>query len=80
MEPESHRLEQRQTESTAAFDQSLQRTNTREFGSVEEVLREDRAQTPPPTALAHRVAEGIRQAGPPPRPWWARWLGRRDDA
>jgi hypothetical protein len=41
-------------------------------------LREDRARTPPPAALAHRVAERIRQTGPPPRPWWARWLGRRE--
>jgi hypothetical protein len=40
------------------------------------VLRHDRAQHPPPAALATRLKASVAQLPPPPRPWWRRWLGR----
>ena len=77
MESKSRRLEQRQDESQTSLEASRLQPQVRQFSSVEEALREDRAQTPPPPALAQRVAEAIRQAGSPPRSWWSRWLGRK---
>lgn len=59
---------------TAATAQS-QQAGAREFGSVEELLRADRAQVRPPARLERRVRESLAQA-PPPRPWWRRWLRR----
>lgn len=47
-----------------------------EFEHAEEVLRHDRAQHPPPAALATRLKASVAQLPPPPRPWWRRWLGR----
>jgi hypothetical protein len=50
------------------------KTTAKEFGSVEELLRHDAAQTVVPPEIARRLEESARQA-PPKRPWWRRLLG-----
>ena len=45
--------------------------------SVEEMLRDDAAQTSPPPRLAHRVAESIAKEPKPERSWWQRLFSRR---
>lgn len=48
------------------------------FDSVEELLRHDAAQTGPPAQLRERLARAVENAPNPARPWWRRWLGRKD--
>lgn len=76
MEPRSRKLEQRQQERTVSEETTLQQSGVREFGSVEELLRHDAAQNPPPAALAKRIEESIRQE-PTRGSFWSRWFGRR---
>ena len=76
MEPRPRKLEQRQQQQTVSEETSLQQSRVREFGSVEELLRYDAAQNPPPAELAQRVEESIRRE-PPPASFWSRWFGRR---
>ena len=45
------------------------------FGSVEELLREDVKQTPPPEGIRTRLEDSLRQEPVPRKPWWRRWLG-----
>jgi hypothetical protein len=68
----------RLTQQQRAVEQSAARTETAaEFAQVEDLLRADRAQTPPPPALEARVRASLAQEPPPPpRPWWKRWWSR----
>ncbi len=76
MEPRSRKLEQRQQERMVSEETTLQQSGVREFGSVEELLRHDATQNPPPAELAKRVEESIRQE-PARASFWSRWFGRR---
>ena len=51
-----------------------QQTATREFASVEEVLRHDAGQTAVPPGIAERLAQSVQKVPPPERAWWQRWL------
>lgn len=53
---------------------SVQMTS-REFGSVEEVLREDAKQTEVPPEIARRLGESLRNEPRPERSWWQRLTG-----
>ena len=57
-----------------------QQTRTRakvEFGTVEEMLRHDAAQTRVPAEIEKRLAESLARETPPaPVPWWKRLFGR----
>ena len=46
-----------------------------EFGSVEDALRFDAAQTPVPPALRARVLGAV-EVEMARRPWWRRWFRR----
>lgn len=46
-----------------------------QFGSVEEMIRHDAAQTPVPPSVERRVAKSVAGLAPHPRPWWRRWFG-----
>jgi hypothetical protein len=54
--------------------QQEQRETAPEFGSVEEMLRYDAAQTLPPPSVAQRLQESL--AREKPRSWWQRWFSR----
>jgi hypothetical protein len=78
MDPQGSRLRQNQNQQA---QESLKESSTTEFksyNSVEDLLRQDAAQNPPPAALANRVASGISkssQAQVPVKSWWQRLLG-----
>ena len=75
MKPESRKLQQRQEQQ---LDQQLgaqSQQKLREFGSVEELLRHDAAQTPVPRELAGRVRESVAREPAPKAGWWRRLFG-----
>lgn len=67
-----HRSQEHQSTASA----SAQGANTREFASVEELLRHDAAQTPVPPIIAERLTKSIRDLPRPSRTWWERLLKR----
>jgi hypothetical protein len=75
MNPKIPKLQQQQKQE--AVEQTGQLRTAREFASVEEMLRDDAAQTGPPPRLAHRVAESIAKEPKPERSWWQRLFSRR---
>jgi hypothetical protein len=52
-----------------------QHTSAREFATVEEALREDRAGVSVPPAVEQRLSQSIANLPKPGRPWWKRFLG-----
>ena len=74
MQPDSpqSRLNQQQRSETVPVQQTQQGA---EFASVEDLLRHDRVQTPPPAGLEGRVRRSVAEEPVPARPWWKRWLG-----
>jgi len=52
-------------------------TSTREFASMEEVLRHDAAHTEVPPVIAERLTQSIQNVPPPERSWWQRVFRRR---
>jgi hypothetical protein len=54
--------------------QSQQKTSSREFGSVEELLRHDAKQTTVPPDIAQRLGRSLQNDPPPARSWWRRWF------
>jgi hypothetical protein len=65
---------QHRTEQELAQDQQLsgQRQAAREFGTVEEMLRHDAAQTQVPPAVGARLRESIAREPAPRASWWRR--------
>jgi len=53
-----------------------QQTSTREFASLEEVLRYDAGQTAVPPGIAERLAQSVQNVPPPERSWWRRVFQR----
>ena len=68
-----HDLREQHEEHTTA-EHHQQAAVTREYASVEEVLREDRNQVPVPPTLAARLAASVSAQGLKPAPWWRRWF------
>lgn len=68
MDPRSSKLQQKQE----TAEQMGQKPATREFASVEEMLRHDAARTEPPEAIANRLADSISREPKPGRAWWRR--------
>ncbi|HEY1172987.1 MAG TPA: hypothetical protein VGH19_16585 [Verrucomicrobiae bacterium] len=76
MEPKGQRLRQEHKQQSETSLNSASNTDTRLFNSVEEVLREDAAQNPPPDSLSHRVASSSsKDAASLPKPWWQKLIG-----
>jgi len=73
MKPDSPKS--RLTQQQRAVEQAAQQTQAgQEFAQVEDLLRADRAQTPPPPEIEARLKQSLaREAPPPARPWWKRW-------
>jgi hypothetical protein len=64
-----------QEQQQASEAQSQQKTSSREFASVEELLRYDARQTPVPPDIAQRLSRSLQDQPRPARSWWRRWLG-----
>jgi len=67
--PKRLRQEQRLEETQEQRRELREKT----FDSVEEMLRYDASQTPPPPSLAARLTASL-AAQPKPRAWWKRFL------
>ena len=66
--------QQNTEEQQSLTEHQAAKQETKEFGSVEELLRHDAQHTPVPPRVGHRLAESLAQS-PPVRPWWKRLLG-----
>ncbi len=55
--------------------QSTQAEATREFASVDEMLRHDALHTPVPPSIAVRLQESVQKEAPLSQPWWRRLFG-----
>lgn len=72
--PPSPRISQQQQ---TVEQQTIRETRSGlEFGSAEELIRYDAAQTQPSDTLAQRVKEAVDREPMPKRSWWDRLLGR----
>jgi hypothetical protein len=71
-----HRQVEQETSDQQAQSQS--QSNTREFGSVEEMLRYDAAHTEPPPTLKSRLLSTLSKEPESGRQnsWWRRLFGR----
>ena len=56
--------------------QQSQAQNTREFASVEEMIRCDAAQTQAPPQVGERLRQSLAREPQPTRSWWRRWFDR----
>jgi mannitol-1-phosphate/altronate dehydrogenase len=76
MKTHSSKLQHQQKEQTVETQRTAQQAAAREFGSVEEVLRFNAAQTPVPESVKSRLADSVRKEPAPERPrsWWRRLL------
>ena len=74
MEPQPSKLQHRQVEETTGQKQTIQQPAGREFASVDEMIRYDAQQNPPPADLANRVAESVADLPKPARSWWQKWF------
>jgi hypothetical protein len=74
MKPPSSKLQGQQVQATTAHQQAVQQAAGLEFASVEEMMRHDARQNPPPPELAHRVAESVAGLPKPARSWWQKWF------
>ena len=72
MQPDSP--QSRLTQQQRAVEQAAQQTQAgTEFAQVEDLLRADRARTPPPEQIESRLKQSLAREAPPPLPWWKRW-------
>jgi hypothetical protein len=62
----------RQEHQQEVVSEQRQETRAVEYGSVEELLRDDRSRSVPSPEVAARL--GVSLAAEPPRPWWKRLL------
>lgn len=67
--------EREQAQSQAHSKQESQET-TREFSSVEELLRHDAKNIEVPSKVAERLDRSISRIEPAPKPWWKRLFGK----
>ena len=76
--PSVTRLTQKQSavEQTLPAQSAITNSNARDFNSVEELLRWDTDQTPPPPTLGAWLRRTINREPRPARSLWARILGR----
>ncbi|MGV3755021.1 MAG: hypothetical protein ACO1QS_06540 [Verrucomicrobiota bacterium] len=76
MESNGKRLRQEQQQHSEESLQESSTTEVRMYHSVEDLLRKDAAQNPPPDTLSLRVATSTGEAASQnPKPWWKKLLG-----
>lgn len=68
------RLAQTQ-KATQAQEERQSAHGASEFASIEEMLRADAAQTPPPESVETRLKTSIAKERPRPRSWWRKLFG-----
>jgi hypothetical protein len=78
MDPQPRKLRHQARQESEHEQQaaSEQRHATREFNSVEEMLRHDAEQVAVPPHIAARVQESIALEPKPQKGWWGRLFGR----
>ena len=71
------KLQHRQKGESIEQEQSRQESAPHQFGSVDEMLRYDTAQTELPSSLKSRLQDSISKESTPERPgsWWRRLFG-----
>lgn len=75
MEPNGQRLRHDQQQHSEESLHKSSTTEVRMYHSVEDILREDAAQNPPPDSLSLRVATSTGQeAAQAPKSWWKKLL------
>ena len=70
------RQQQQQEEQSTQLHAQQEKQTAQQFGSPEEMIRFDSAQTPAPGSIAERLKESIAQEPAPPKSWWRRLFGR----
>jgi hypothetical protein len=73
MKPEPSRLRQEQQQAQQAEVQLRSQSQAaQEFGTAEEAIRFDAANTPAPDSIADRLKDSIAAEPKPVLPWWRR--------
>lgn len=77
MNQHAKKLEQQQQQQTTETRLTEQKSGSHEFGSVEEMLRFDAAQTQVPASIELRLAESVQKelSTRKTRPWWKKLFG-----
>jgi len=74
-DPSKLRQQQEQTEQSAEVQFRQENQTAGQFDSVEELIRFDAGQTPPPETIAERLKESIAAEPKPTLSWWRRLFG-----
>jgi hypothetical protein len=69
------KLRQTQKQESVVEQKQHHHSEAKEFSSVEEMLREDSAQTAVPSTIAVKLNESIAKA-PKPKSWWQQFFSR----
>jgi hypothetical protein len=76
MSTEFSRLRQEQKLEQKQFQKGQSRIESKEFASVDDLLRHDSAQNPVPSEVSERLNNSVAAEPPPGRPWYRRLFGR----
>ena len=74
MNPQLPKNRLRQTEKVLEQEQTNSDQNAQEFPSVEELLRQDAAQTPPPASIWERLKKNLGETPSAKPSWWRKWF------
>ena len=77
MNNDSFRLRHTQKQESTSEQKQQQKTEAKEFSTVEEILREDSSQTVVPPGIAVRLNESISKLPRPTSSWWRRIFSRK---
>ena len=72
MNNDSSRLRHTQKQESISEQQQQQKSEAKEFSSVEEMLHEDSSQTAVPPGIAVKLNESIAKLPKPSASWWQR--------
>ncbi len=76
MNPESKKLQHQQQSEEVSQHQQSQLGTVLEFGSAEDVLRHDAAQTQVPAGVEDRLARSLKREPATGTSWWRRFFGQ----
>lgn len=76
MKERINKLKQQEQEQSLTQEQALQQQRALEFGSPEEMLRYDAAQTEVPPRIGQRLERTLGSEPKPGRSWWRRLFRR----
>jgi hypothetical protein len=77
MNNDSSRLRHTQKKESVFEQQQEQKSEAKEFSSVEEMLREDSAQAAVPPRIAVRLNDSIAKLPKPAASWWRKFFSRK---